>query len=231
MKNLFDVLLKLYYYSNSRRFVNYLRSKNIQIGNNILFYGSLRSIHIDLTRPSLVEIGNDVAFNRNFTLLTHDFVSKIFIHKYNEFLPSSGKVKIGNNVSFGQNCTVLKNVTIGDNCFIGFGSIVTKDIPENSVAIGTPAKVICTIDEYYEKRKTQCINEAFVYANSIKEKYNRMPVLEDFWEEFPLFLNGYEKCSRLPIREQLGSSYDYYKKNHLAMFNGLDDFLKMAKVK
>lgn len=52
-----------------------------------------------------------------------------------------------------MNCTVLKGVTIGDNCIIGIGSIVTKDIPANSVAIGNPAKVVCSLDEYFEKRK------------------------------------------------------------------------------
>lgn len=53
-----------------------------------------------------------------------------------------------------MNCTVLKGVTIGDNCIIGIGSIVTKDIPANSVAIGNPAKVVCSLDEYFEKEKT-----------------------------------------------------------------------------
>ena len=48
-------------------------------------------------------------------------------------MPSSGRVTIGNNVRFGVDCTVLKGVTIGDNCFIAAGSLVTKDIPANSV--------------------------------------------------------------------------------------------------
>lgn len=221
-------IVKIYYYSDEQRFAKYLRSKGILIGNKIKFYGELRSINIDLTRPSLIEIGDNVAFNRNFTLLTHDFISKVFLHKYNDFLPSSGKVIIGNNVSFGQNCTVLKGVKIGDNCFIGYGSIVTKDIPENSVAVGMPARVVCSIDEYFERRKNQCIDEAFIYARSIKERYNRMPVIEDFREEFPLFLNGNEYYSGLPIKEQLGTSYEIYKKEHRAVFNGFNDFLKKA---
>lgn len=50
--------------------------------------------------------------------MTHDFASYVFVNKYNEFIPSHGKVKIGNNVWFGMNCTVLKGVTIGDNCIL-----------------------------------------------------------------------------------------------------------------
>ena len=52
-----------------------------------------------------------------------------------------------------MNCTVLKGVTIGDNCIIGIGSIVTKDIPANSVAIGNPAKVVKKFDIKEKKWK------------------------------------------------------------------------------
>ena len=45
----------------------------------------------------------------------------------------------------------LKGVTIGDNCIIGFGSVVTRDIPANSVAVGAPARVVGSVDDYYKK--------------------------------------------------------------------------------
>lgn len=50
-------------------------------------------------------------------------------------------VTIGNNVWIGGNVTILPGVTIGDNCTIGAGSVVTRDIPANSLAAGNPAKV------------------------------------------------------------------------------------------
>ena len=62
--------------------------------------------------------------------------------KYSEFIPSHGRVRIGDNVWLGQNVTILKNVDIGDNVIIGAGSIVTKSIPSNSIAVGCPVKVI-----------------------------------------------------------------------------------------
>ena len=55
---------------------------------------------------------------------------------------SAGAPKIGNNVFIGAGCKVLKGVRIGCNSVIGTGSIVTKDIPANSIAAGNPAKVI-----------------------------------------------------------------------------------------
>ena len=55
-------------------------------------------------------------------------------------------VTIGNDVWIGGNVTILPGVTIGDNCTIGAGSVVTHDIPANSIAAGNPAKIIRTIE-------------------------------------------------------------------------------------
>lgn len=57
-------------------------------------------------------------------------------------LVSKGSVIIGNNVWIGDKTTVLSNVSIGDGAIIGANSVVTKDVPSNSVAVGNPAKVI-----------------------------------------------------------------------------------------
>ena len=54
-------------------------------------------------------------------------------------------VTIGNNVWIGGSVTILPDVTIGDNVTIGAGSVVTKDIPSNSIAVGNPCKVIKTL--------------------------------------------------------------------------------------
>lgn len=62
-----------------------------------------------------------------------------------------GPIKVGNNVSIGWNAIIMPNVTIGDNCIIGAGAIVTKDIPSNTIAVGVPARVIGSIDEYRSK--------------------------------------------------------------------------------
>lgn len=212
-------------------YVNKLRACGVKIGRNLQFSGfNMGRPMIDVTRPSLVEIGDNVLLNRNFTLLTHDHVTGIFKRVYNEFVPSSGPVKIGDNVRFGFDCTVLKGVTIGNNCFIAAGSIVTKDIPDNSVAAGRPAKVICSLDDYYHRRLTQCVDEAMVYARSIRDRFGRMPVPEDFWEEFPLFVDGsnVNDYPMIPVRQQLGDAYDHWLAHHKAQFHGFDEFMKAA---
>ncbi len=56
-------------------------------------------------------------------------------------------VSIGNNVWIGGSVTILAGVTIGDNCTIGAGAVVIRDIPAGSIAVGNPAKVIKTIND------------------------------------------------------------------------------------
>lgn len=219
-------------YKGGETYLNYLRRQGIRIGKNCTI-GPARTIEIDLTRPCLVEIGDNVRMLKGFTLLTHDFVTAAFITRYGEFLPSSGKVKIGNNVYFGRNCTVLKGVTIGDNVIVGYGSIVTKDIPSNSVCVGSPAKVICTFDEYFEKRKLQCVTEAQEYAREIVNVYGRKPGPADFREEFGLFCSGNEidKYPEIPIKFQLtrnGGCYDRWCVEHTALFDDFESFLNSA---
>ena len=216
--------------TSSKRYVNFLRSKGVVIGDKIDFHGGIKSMSFDITRPSLVTIGSNISFNKNFTLLTHDWGGYVLRNKYKEFISSSGPVEIGNNVVFGQNITILKGVTIGDNCIIGLNSVITKDIPSNSVAVGAPAKVVSTLEGYYEKRKKQSINEALVYAKSIEERFNRLPKIEELWEEFPLFLRGNELIDNLPIKRQLGDAYEFYKENNQPVFKGFNDFLEQAGV-
>jgi acetyltransferase-like isoleucine patch superfamily enzyme len=225
------ILVLLYWRSNSDRYISYLRKQGVKIGENSVFRGP-RCAAIDLTRPSLVEIGNYVDMNLNFTILTHDYATSVFLRVYKKFINSSGKVKIGNNIYFGKNCTVLKGVTIGDNCIIGAGSIVNANIPDNSVAVGVPAKVVCSLEDYYKKRSKLALEEAFEYAHSIKNRFNRLPVDSDFREEFPYFVSGKEadNYKNIPIKFQMSEAYDIWAENHVAPYENLNAFLKAAGV-
>lgn len=230
LSRIVDSWQRYYAMSSSERYVTYLKEKGVVIGANVRF-SQLDNITIDITRPSLIEIGDNVRFTRGFTLLTHDFSFFVLRNLYNEYISSSGRVKIGSNVFFGFHSTVLMNSSIGDNCIIGTGAIVTGDIPSNSVAAGVPAKVICSVEEYYNKRKKCHIEEAFDYARSIQERHHRKPKVADFHEEFPLFLNGTDDCDDIPIKKQLGPSYDKYKQQHKAVFHDFNTFLKTAGIK
>lgn len=225
------LLILLYWRSSSDRYIAYLRKEGVKIGENTIFRGP-RCAAIDISRPSLVEIGNYVDMNLNFTILTHDFATSVFLRVYKKFINSSGKVKIGDNVYFGKNCTILKGVTIGNNCVVGAGSIVNTNIPDNSVAVGVPAKVISTLDDYYKKRSKLALEEAFEYAQSIKSRYNRLPIESDFREEFSYFISGRdaEIHNTIPIEFQMAEAYYIWKENHVAPYENFNAFLKAAGV-
>lgn len=216
-------------WTRSNDYIQYLSSAGVTIGQGN-FFQSPDTACVDVTRPLLVEIGNNCVFLENFTLLTHDNITKVFRNVYYEFLPSSGLVKIGNNVFFARNCTVLKGVTIGDNCIIGYGSVVTKDIPANSVVVGCPARVISSLDSYYQKRKQESLEEAFEYARIIYKKTGKRPTVEQMYEEFGFWMEGEDRDSRLkfPLETQLRGVYDIWKKQHKAPFRSFDEFIDKA---
>lgn len=125
----------------------YRRYYDMKIGSDVRFTG--RKISFG-SEPYLVEIGNDVTITADVKFETHDGGVSLFRKEY-PGINLFGKIKVGSFVFIGNSAIIMPGVTIGDNVIIGAGAIVTKDIPENSIAVGSPARVIKTIDEYKEK--------------------------------------------------------------------------------
>lgn len=100
----------------------------------------------------LIKVGKHVEFTRGVRLISHDggiWVGRVK-KEYKDF-DYFGPITIGDNVFLGNNSIVLPGVSIGNNCVVGAGAIVTKDIPDNSVVAGVPARIIKTTDEYLTK--------------------------------------------------------------------------------
>ena len=108
---------------------------NISVGEH--FYMNHNCTILD---SAPVEFGDHVLIgpNCNFYTVGHPVDPEL----RNQGIATKKPIKVGNNVWIGGNVVVLPGITIGDNVTIGAGSIVTKDIPSNSVAIGSPCKVI-----------------------------------------------------------------------------------------
>lgn len=87
-----------------------------------------------------------------------------------------GKVYIGNYVYIGSNAIILPGVTIGDNVIVAASSVVTKSIPSRMVAAGNPAKIICSIEEYYKRNERYNVNTKGL---SEQEKKKKLLSLED----------------------------------------------------
>ena len=180
--------------SSSERYIKYLRKLGLKIGERTTIYSPRHSL-IDVTMPFLIDIGDDVQITKGVTILTHGYDWSVLKHCYGDVLGSCGKVTIGNNVFIGVNSTILKGVTIGSNVIIGANSLVNKDIPDDCVAAGDPARVIMPVSEYYKRRKAAQAGEAKVRAIAYYNRYRTLPPKELFPEFFWLFE---DRKNRLP---------------------------------
>ena len=220
--------------SDSQTYIEHLRKVGVNIGERVVIYDP-RSVCIDETRPFLVSIGNDVKITRGVTILTHGYDWSVLAGVYDRVLGSAGAVSIGNNIFIGMNSTILKGVTIGDNVIIGANSLVNKDIPANSVVAGNPAKVICSIDDYYRKRISAQKEEAFALYIGYVTRFGKEPPMDAFDEFFWLFQRRDDELHPKFARQMSwGDNFDAMidnLKRSEPEFDGYDAFLEEARQK
>lgn len=124
---------------------------HVHLGNYV--YANFNFTAVDDTH---IYVGDYTMFGPNVTLATagHPILPELREKAYQYNMP----IHIGRNCWIGAGVCVMPGVTIGDNTVIGAGSVVTSDIPANSVAYGTPCRVIREISEhdreyYFKNRK------------------------------------------------------------------------------
>ena len=125
--------------------IEYLRSRGVQIGDDVHLFDT----NIDFGHGFLVSIGDHVTLT-GVTILAHDGSTQIPFG-YSKV----GCVSIGDEVFIGRGTIILPNVKIGSRVIIGAGSLVCKDIPDNSVAMGNPARVLYSYDSFLDRHRRQ----------------------------------------------------------------------------
>ncbi len=128
--------------------------ENVQIFHKVSF-GS---------EPYLIKIGDKTKITYGCKFITHDGGTYVLRNIYNKAKDACvyGRIEIGKNCFIGNDVIILPGVTIGDNCVIAAGAIVTKSIPSNSVAGGVPCKALESIEEYYAKTEPY-----FIYTKNM----------------------------------------------------------------
>lgn len=134
-----------------------LISMGMKVGRN---FKRLNGVVLDPSHCWLIEIGDNVTMAPRVQVLCHDASTKTFLN-YTKI----GRVIIGNNVFVGAASVILPGVTIGNDVVIGANSTVTHNVPDHTVVAGTPAKQICTLDDYLNKERKR-MTDAPVYDDT-----------------------------------------------------------------
>lgn len=118
--------------------------KHVHFGN-----GVYANFNLTLVDDTHIYVGDDTMLGPNVVLATagHPILPELRPPAYQYNMP----IHIGKNCWLGAGVIVLPGITIGDNTVIGAGSVVTKDIPSNVVAVGNPCKVLREINEHDKK--------------------------------------------------------------------------------
>lgn len=123
----------------------YFRGRGAVIGPDCRIY--IRDMGPE---PWLIRIGRHVTIATGAVLLTHDGGTWLFTDK-DPSLQHFGPIEIGDNCFIGINSIILPGVRIGANCVVGAGAVVTRDVPPNTVVVGSPARAVSTAEEYHAR--------------------------------------------------------------------------------
>ena len=171
--------IRLKLMKNPRKRAAYLKKHHLldAIGENCIWGPTRLPLYSELIR-----LHNNVVVHKSAVIIPHDMVNGFLKRArpdmdfgYRERL---GCVEIMDNVYVGNHVTILPDVRIGQNCIISTGSVVTQDIPENSVVAGNPAKVIgrfdifCAMRRARNKENVRLVNQK-LSAELAKEKWER----------------------------------------------------------
>jgi len=167
------------------KLIRKFRGKGGVIGAGCRIY-SPETVQLDMGKAFLIRIGDGCKITAGVSILAHDYAFSVAQNRfgYAHCLGGSAPVTIGNNCFLGMNAVILMGTVIGDNCIVGAGSVVKGTFPDDVVIGGNPARVICTLEEYYLKRREKALAEAVDCVAQI-----------------------YRNTGRLPTRQQMGSGF------------------------
>ncbi|PWR07669.1 capsule biosynthesis protein CapG [Micromonospora acroterricola] len=132
----------------------FARSLGVNLRGRVRFYGIDRSMFG--SEPWLITLGDNVYVTAGVQFVTHDG-GTLILRRDHPDLEWTAPISIGDDVYIGVRTIILPGVRIGDRCIVGAGSVVTRDIPDNSVAAGVPARVLKSTDEYLAIMKAKSL--------------------------------------------------------------------------
>lgn len=163
-KRLFWSLVMILRNGSGRSTAEFIRKHHLygNVGKNCMIMKKKLPLY-----SNLVYLHDNVWIASNVGFVTHDGINWMLNSKFGEkkFIERVGCIEVMNNVFIGSGTRILYNTRIGSNVIIGSDSLVNKDVPDNSVYAGVPARFICSFDEYVKKQRA--------YSEQFRKKFGR----------------------------------------------------------
>lgn len=137
-------------------YYRFLKKRGIKFSGRPNYISS--SAYIDGQGMNIISIGKDVVISRDAMLLTHDFSVETAFHAVGKgsedrHIHINEAICIGDNSFIGARASLLPGTIVGKNCIIGACAVVKGRIPDGSIVVGNPGKIISNIEEYANKFK------------------------------------------------------------------------------
>ena len=150
-----------------RLYLKYLKKYGMIIDGTPIYISP--TVRIDGTDFSLISIGDRCVISSDVLLLTHDYSLSRGMEAIGENVKKEvymlGKITIGKNCFVGARSMLLPGTTLGNNVIVGAGSVVKGNIPDDSIIIGNPAKIVGNTMEWAKKKR-----ESAYYENEFETK-------------------------------------------------------------
>ncbi len=147
--------------------VAYARSLGVTIGEGSHLYGGDTGTFG--SEPYLVTIGKNCHIGHEVRFITHDGMA-IVLRAHHPDIDLVARIEVGDNVAIGMRSIILPDVRIGSNCIIGCASVVNRDVPDNSIVAGVPARVIGSLEDYERKVVGRSIHTGALHGREKEQR-------------------------------------------------------------